>query len=110
MITVKYLSEKDAYKEVCSCLYKVLPGQIKELPENFEDFFKEYGEIVDATAVYLEDGTFLDVKLFDPHHFVTDVYTNSNGHTYWLVGFCEDRKIMCEGGLSKEDIKEILSL
>lgn len=110
MITVKYLSEKDDYEEVRNCLYEAIPGHIKELPENFEDFSKEYGVSVDATAVYWEDGTFLDVKLFDPHHFVTDVYTNCNGHTYWLTDFCEDRQVMRESGLSKEDIKEILSL
>lgn len=104
MITIKTLSEN--YNEV-----------LEELKETLEDAYigdlddynhAQYG--CEAVAVY-QDDVLLDMKIYDPFHkFSTGVYIDSDGWSHWLCCYCDDEDIMSEGGLSDDEIKEILSL
>lgn len=105
MIQIKMLSEY--FSEVIGDLKTALGGNYT----GYLDQFKHAPFGIDATAVYNEENTLLDIRLFDPYHKVSDnIYTNFNGDTYWLLNYCDNENLMREGGLSAEDIEEILSL
>lgn len=107
MITIKYLSEEANYNEVLEVLKNALG---EHYIGDLDDYnHAPYG--IDAVAVYNEEGTLLDIRLFDPYHKVADgIYTNFNGDSNWLLSYCDNEDLMREGGISEEDIETISEL
>lgn len=107
MITIKYLSEKENYNEVLEALKKALDEHYTGCLDDYS--YSPYG--VDAVAVYNEEGTLLDIRLFDPYHKVAEgIYTNFNGDSNWLLSYCDNETLMRESCISEEDIKTISEL
>lgn len=84
------------------------------LGDHYTGFLDDYEYCpygIDAVAVYDENETLLDIRVFDPYHKVVDgVYTNSNGDSNWLYSYCDNEEYMRDGGLSEEEIEEINNL
>lgn len=107
MITIKYLSENENYNEVLEVLKSALGEHYTGYLDDYN--YAPYG--IDAVAVYDEEGTLLDIRLFDPYHKVADgIHTDFNGDSNWLYSYCDNEDIMREGGISEEDIKTISEL
>lgn len=108
MITIKYLSEEENYKEVLEVLKSTLNEHYTGYLDNYN--YAPYG--IDAVAVYDGEGTLLDIRLFDPYHKVADgIYTNFNGDTNWLLEYCDNETLMRESScISDEDIETINEL
>lgn len=104
MITIKTLSEN--FSEVLSSVKEALADHYTGILDEYAH--APYG--IDATAVY-QDGCLLDVKIFDPYQKLSSgIYINANGHSSWLMSYCDNEELMLEGGLSEDEIEEIESL